>query len=98
MGVKRQKTIVDSLQYVADNPEQSAHATIDVPVWELCSSLFWVANNPDPKVRGSMSRATRAQRMISERLVGKRRAGTAPAERRNDALKFEDLTGGAISG
>lgn len=91
------KTVREALQYVADHPEQ-ATAPVDTPCWELVGrTLFEVANNPDAKVRGSMARATKAQRIISDRLVGLRRAGTKPAVRRDTAIEFRDLTEGAIT-
>lgn len=94
-GVKN-KGIREALQYVADHPTTDVDM-VEQPVWELIGRvLFEVANNPDAKVRGSLARATKAQRLISDRLVGTRRPGTHPAQRRNNELAFTDLTAGAI--
>lgn len=91
------KTVREALQYVADHPEQTT-LPVETPAWELIGrTLFEVANNPDAKVRGSMARATKAQRLISDRLVGTRRPGTKPAVRKDGGIEFRDLTMGAIS-
>ena len=95
--LKRSKTVQEALQFVADHPQQSVSATIDVPVWELVArQLFHVANSPDKRVRGSMARATRAQKMIFDRLVGRRRPGTHPAQASTETLEFADLTVGLL--
>ena len=97
MELKKHKSILDALNYVANHPVQSAEATIDAPVWELVSRrLFFIANSPDKKVRGSMARATRAQKILLERMVGRRRAGTHPAQTSSDTLDFVDLTVGIL--
>lgn len=89
----RNKTIQEALQYVANHPDQSDKDTLDVPAWELVSRvLFHIANNPDRRVRGSMGRATRAQKLIMNRLSGRRRPGTHPAQVGADPLDFVDLT------
>ena len=43
-----------------------------------------------------MNRANKARKMILDRLVGKRRAGSHPATRTEVRLEFIDLTAGAI--
>lgn len=92
----KHKTVREALQYVANNPEMKT-APIDTPVWELVSRiLFEIATRPDARVRGSMARATRAQKLISDRLVGTRRPGTHPAEAKKRQVSFVDLTRGAI--
>lgn len=94
--LRRHKSVRDSLQYVAEHAEPTGDP-IDTPCWELIGrTLFDIANNPNAKVRGAMSRATKAQRMISERLVGTRRPGTHPAQGGPQKLSFVDLTAGAI--
>lgn len=91
--MSRNKTIAEALQYVADHPNQSNKDTLDVPAWELTARvLFHIANNPDKRVRGSMGRATRAQKMIMDRLSGRRRPGTHPAQVGADPIDFVDLT------
>lgn len=92
----KHKGIREALQYVADHPEPRA-LPIDMPVWELVSRLlFEIANTPDAKVRGSYTRATRAQKMITDRLVGTRRPGSHPASGHQKQVVFRDLTGGQL--
>ena len=94
----RHKTVRQALQHVADNPEPTT-APIDTPVWELvCRVLFDVAQHPDAKVRGGLTRASKAQRMIARRLVGKRRPGTHPAQHKKQQISFVDLTQGIAIG
>ena len=89
----RHKTVREALQYVAENPDMKQDP-IDTPVWELIARILYdIANSPDARVRGSMARATRAQRMISDRTVGTRRAGTHPAQAREMTVMLKDLTG-----
>lgn len=86
-------TIQKALQLVADHPDPETDVVLDLKVHELvCRALFEVANSPDVKVRGSMSRALRAQRLIMNRMVGARRNGTHPVARKTAKLKFVDLT------
>lgn len=88
----KHRSVRDSLQYVANHPQMKTDP-IDTPMWELIARiLFEIANSPDTRVRGSMGRATRAQRMISDRLVGLRRPGTHPARARKMQVAFVDLT------
>lgn len=92
------KTIREALEYVAKHPEPSADP-LDMPVWEHVSrALFEHANNPNPKVRGAMSRATKAQSMLLDRMVGKRRAGSKPLSASREQVEFLDLTDGMIEG
>lgn len=91
------KTIREALEFVARHPVPE-HDPLDMPVWEhVARSLYDIANNPDPTVRGAMARATRAQEMILNRTVGKRRAGTQPIRPTKTAINFRDLTAGAIT-
>lgn len=86
-----------ALQHVADHPILDTDVLLDVRVHELLArTVFEVANNPDEKVRGGLSRANRARRMLMDRLVGKRRPGTAPAAKTEDEIEFVDLTAGAL--
>lgn len=96
--LKKHKTVVEALQYVVDHPRQSREATIECPAWELVArTLVDIANHPDPRVKASQARAIKAQKMLANRLVGRRRPGTHPAQQSSDSLTFVDLTGGAIS-
>lgn len=90
-------TVRAALQAVADHPVMDTDVLLDVRVHELIArTLFEVANTPDERVRGSMSRANKARRMLMDRLVGKRRPGTSPAAKAETELEFEDLTMGAL--
>jgi hypothetical protein len=93
--LKRHKSIADALQYVADHPARSTDAPIDAPVYELVGrALFQVANSPDSNVRGSFAKANRAQKLILNRMVGRRRPGTHPAQTQSEEIEFVDLTAG----
>ena len=93
----KQVTVQDALQYVADNPELDTDELTQVRVHELIArSLYEIANKPDSNVRGSLSRANKARKMILDRLVGKRRAGSHPATRTEVPIEFVDLTGGEL--
>ena len=99
MPLDRHKTVRQSLSYVDRHPDWPETARLDMPVWELVArNLFDIANHPDRKVRGSVARATRAQKIILERLSGTRRMGTNPAVRGKKGLTLIDLTAGAIGG
>ena len=94
--VTRHKEVSDALQFVADHPE-AAKEPIETPCWELIArQLFHVANSPDKRVRGSMARATRAQKMLLDRMVGRRRPGTHPAQASTEGIDFTDLTVGVL--
>lgn len=98
MGTVRNKSVPEALQYVADHPPEGApDPLVDRPAWELIGQvLFFIANTPDPRVRGSMGRATTAQKMIANRLTGRRRPGTHPAMVESEEIDFADLTVGVI--
>jgi hypothetical protein len=88
-------SVRQALQHVADFPQALDDEMIRWPVHELIArTLYQIANQPDATVRGSMTRANVARRMILDRLVGKRRAGSHPATRNVVAIDFLDLTGG----
>lgn len=96
--MSRNKTVEEALQYVANHPEQSDKDTLELPAWELIGRvLFHHANNPDRRVRGSMGRATRAQKMIMNRMGGRRKPGTTPATVGQESVDFLDLTQGVLS-
>lgn len=93
MGVKH-TTIKKAMTYVADNPYLATDELIQVPVHELVvRALFDIANTPDASVRGSLGRANKARKIIFDRMVGKRRAGSHPATRTETPIEFIDLTG-----
>jgi len=93
MPIAKHKSVKQALEYVAAHPEYPDIAPLDMPIWELVSrNLFEIANNPDARVQGSMARATRAQKIILNRMTGTRRAGTKPAVRDEIKIIFNDLT------
>ena len=97
MALDRHKTIRQALSYVDRHPEWPDISRLDMPIWELVArNLFEHANFPNPKVPGALARATRAQKIILERLTGTRRMGTNPAVRNSKNLILKDLTGGAL--
>lgn len=90
------KTIREALVYVGNHPEPTREP-LDMPVWEhIARALYDIANNPDPRVRGAMARASRAQEIILNRKGGKRRAGTQPIRKTKSGITFRDLTIGAL--
>lgn len=90
-------TIRQALQQVADYPQPLDDELLQAPIYELVArALFDIANRPDASVRGSMTRANKARKMILDRMVGKRRAGSHPATREVVQIDFVDLTGGEI--
>lgn len=92
----KHKTVRGALQYVADHPNLTT-PPIDTPVWHLIAlTLFEIANSPDARVKGSLTRASRAQRMIADRLVGLRRRGTHPATAQEQTVILKDLTAGVV--
>lgn len=87
-------TVQEALQKWADSPELETDEVTQVRVYELISqSLFEIANTPDAAVRGSLTRANKARKMITDRLAGKRRPGSHPATRAQTPVTFVDLTG-----
>lgn len=88
----KHKTIKEALEAVSNKPVPTTDP-IETPVYELVAqALFDIANQPDKRVRGSMARATRARKIIFERLVGRRKTGTHPAQVTGDEIDFYDLT------
>ena len=94
MGV----TIQQALTRVSEKWESARDMDmIGTPVYELIGfTLFDIANSGDVRVRGSIRRSTRAQKIIMNRMVGLRRPGSRPITRENDGLEFVDLTVGVI--
>ena len=93
----KNKSVQEALQWVADHPPTALDPDVDTPAWELVGqTLFHIANTPNPRVRGSMGRATTAQKMIADRLTGRRRPGTHPAQVEVEEIDFADLTKGVI--
>ena len=96
MGVKH-KTVKEALEYVARHPEPST-IPIEMPVWELVARQLFEAANTVGGSAVSMKRSVAAQKIVFDRLAGKRKAGTHPAVAKTKReLKVLDLTkfGGA---
>lgn len=94
----QKRTVRQALQYVADYPTPVDDEVLTMPTHELIArTLFDIANKPDANVRGSMSRANRARKLIMDRMDGKRRSGTQPVKPSTDELKIRDLTGRQVS-
>lgn len=90
-------TIRQALQHVADYPQPVDDELLNMPVHEMVArALFDIANRPDASVRGSMTKANRARKIILERMGGKRRSGTTPPTGGTVAVEFVDLTQGAL--
>lgn len=95
MGV----TVRQALSYVSSHPEFDPDESLEVKAWEhIARTLFDIANTPNQKIRGSVSQATRAQKLILNRMVGTRRAGTHPAVREKTGVSFVDLTSVELEG
>lgn len=94
MGV----TIQQALTKVSEKWEAARDMDIiGTPVYELIGfTLFDIANSGDVRIRGSIRRSTRAQKIIMNRMVGLRRPGSRPITRENDGLEFVYLTVGVI--
>jgi len=93
----RSKGVNEALTWVSEHPLPSVTDPIDAPAWELITrNLFHIANSPDPRVRGSMARATRAQKIILDRMVGRRRPGSHPIMTGSESITFVDLTVGVL--
>lgn len=92
--MKKQVSIRQALQHVADNPVMKTDVMLDVHAHELVArTLFEIANSASASDTRAMQRANNARSMIFDRLVGKRRAGSHPATRRSTELQFVDLAG-----
>ena len=95
----RHVTIRQALQQVADYPQPVDDNVVNHPIHELVArTLYDIANSPDQSVRGSMGRANKARKLILDRMVGRRRAGTSPAMKNQIQVEMRDLTGGEIGG
>jgi hypothetical protein len=90
-------TIRQALQHVANNPVMKSDVMLDAPVHELVSrTLFEIANGVNTNERGTLTKANVARRMIFDRMVGRRRAGSHPATDQRVEVEFVDLTGGEL--
>lgn len=86
------KTVKEALEYVTRHPEPS-RAPIEMPVWELISRQLFQAAHTVGGNGVAMKRSVGAQKIIFDRLSGKRKAGTHPAVAKSArVLKVRDLT------
>ena len=58
----------------------------------IAEALFRAANTVDPGKKGSLRKATTAQKIILDRSVGTRLPGSNPAASGNVSVSFIDLT------
>jgi len=93
--LKKFKTIKQALTYVKDNPGWPSDRVTDrmnMPAWEMMSRNIFDMASMRPETRSEMNMATRAQKILLDRLAGTRRMGTNPAVRQKNALQIVDLT------
>lgn len=91
MGVKH-RTVKEALEFVSKHPTPS-RLPIEMPVWELVSRQLFEAAHVVAGNGTAMKRATAAQKIIFDRLAGKRKAGTHPAVSKGKRqLTVRDLT------
>ena len=91
-------SVAAALKRVADYPTLPEDTSLlELPTHELVArALFDIANNPSTEVLGSLARATRARKILLDRMVGKRRPGSRPLDHQVTGLTFVDLTAGAL--
>ena len=93
-----QVTVQQALQKAADTWQDDRELDWTMaPVHHLVAlTLFDIANGGSTKERGSIGRATKAQKIILNRMVGLRRPGSRPISKTSDGIEFVDLTAGAL--
>lgn len=85
-------TIREALQKV-QLEEAPFEITLHEPVSNIIAHiLFDIALYPRPLNKTTMMASVRAQKIISERLAGRRRSGTHPAQAQTTQVEFTDLT------
>lgn len=91
MGVKH-RTVKEALEYVSRHPTPST-VPIEMPVWELVARQLFEASHVVGGTAVSMKRSVAAQKIVFDRMAGKRRAGTHPAVAKTKReLNILDLT------
>lgn len=91
MGIKH-RTVKEALEFVSKHPEPS-RVPIEMPVWELISRQLFEASHAVGGSAAAMKRTTTAQKIIFDRLAGKRKPGTHPAAAKGKRqLQMRDLT------
>lgn len=93
-----QVTVQQALQKAADTWQEDRELDwTTAPVHQLVAlTLFDIANSGSLKERGSIGRATKAQKIILNRMVGLRQPGSRPVSKTADGIEFVDLTMGAL--
>ena len=90
MGVKH-KSVKEALDYVARHPVP-AEQPIQMPVWELVARQLFDAAHIVGGTPKQLKRTSQAQKILLDRMVGRRRPGTHPAQVKADVLKVADFT------
>lgn len=91
MGIKH-RTVKEALDFVQKHPVPD-RVPIEMPVWELISRQLFEAAHVVGGSASTMKRTTTAQKIIFDRLAGKRKPGTHPAAAKaKRELKVRDLT------
>lgn len=92
MGGVKHRTVKEALEYVSRHPVPN-RVPIEMPVWELIARQLFEAASVVNGNGTQMKRATGAQKIIFDRLAGKRKPGTHPAQAKTKReLKVLDLT------
>ncbi len=92
MGGLKHKNVKEALEYVSRHPVPD-RVPIEMPVWELIARQLFEAAHVVNGNGQQMKRATAAQKIIFDRLAGKRKPGTHPAQSKGKReLKIMDLT------
>lgn len=90
MGVKH-KSVKEALEYVSRHPSPTTDP-INMPVWELIARQLYETAHQAGGTRTQIKSTAAAQKMILDRVVGKRRTGTHPAVRKEEKVLLADFT------
>mgnify|MGYP003450424712 CR=1 FL=1 len=87
----KSKTVQEALAFVSRHPITTS-APIDLPVWELVARQLFEKAYTVGGTKQTQKDANTAQKMIFDRLVGKRRTGTHPAVTSEEKGVLDDWT------
>lgn len=91
MGIKH-RTVKEALDFVSKHPVPD-RVPIEMPIWELVSRQLFEAAHVVGGSAVTMKKTSTAQKIIFDRLAGKRKPGTHPAVAKGTReLKVLDLT------
>lgn len=90
MGVKH-KTVKEALEYVSRHPEPGGDP-INMPVWELVARQLFEKAHQAGGTKTEMKTTAAAQKLIFDRIVGRRKTGTHPAVREEKKIRLIDFT------